>query len=306
MPLSASPWFRDESGGIRYQKSRGLPTLIRGGLCPEKRPAAERWGKATPLARDAMLRRLSGGGFGKMSQSLHDQGRSYTVFRIKICGITTVAEAEAVADAGADAIGLNFYPKSARCVDPTTAEDIVSAVGGRLGIVGVFVNASTDHMAQLADQLPLDYIQLHGAEPAGQLSELAPRRTIRALRLRLGYEDATADSLTAVQTSSAPPVAILVDAYQQGSFGGTGQVVNWGQVRHVKAGLDDCALILAGGLHPTNIRDAIHQTACDAVDVASGVELRPGVKDIDKMRQFVVSAMEAFGELEQKSRAPSD
>ncbi|MFO7903916.1 MAG: phosphoribosylanthranilate isomerase [Planctomycetota bacterium] len=228
------------------------------------------------------------------------------MFRVKICGITTVAEAEAVVDAGADAIGLNFYPKSPRCIDPATAEEIVSAVGGRLGIVGVFVNASTGQMARLADQLPLDYIQLHGDEPTGQLSELAPRRAIRALRLRRDHEDSIAEFLTAARTSGAPPAAILVDAYQQGSFGGTGTIVNWGQVKDLKARLGDCALILAGGLHPTNIRDAIHQTACDGVDVASGVELRPGVKDIGKMRQFVITAMEALGEVEEKSSKQPD
>lgn len=228
------------------------------------------------------------------------------MFRVKICGITTVADAKAAVDAGADAIGLNFYPRSARYIDPSTAEDIVSAVGEWIDIVGVFVNASTGQMARLADQLPLDYLQLHGDEPSGQLSQLAPRRTIRALRLRQDHEDSTLEFLAAVRTSGAPPAAILVDAYQRESFGGTGKIVDWGHVKDLKAWLGASALILAGGLHPLNVREAIQHTACDGVDVASGVEQKPGVKDVGKMRQFVISAMETLGEWGGSSRRRLD
>ncbi|MFW6171583.1 MAG: phosphoribosylanthranilate isomerase [Planctomycetota bacterium] len=218
------------------------------------------------------------------------------MFRVKICGITTVADAEAVAETGADAIGLNFFPKSPRYVNPTTAKKIVSAVKQQLSVVGVFVNATLDEMLELADGLPLDYIQLHGDEPISRLSQLAPRRTIRVLRLRPDRDTWNAEFLRAVATSRVTPAGVLVDAYQPGNFGGTGQMVDWGKVRDVGAAIGGCPVLLAGGLNPDNVDDAIRHTGCDGVDVASGVELKPGVKDMGRTRHFVASALGAFGE----------
>lgn len=218
------------------------------------------------------------------------------MFRVKICGVTTVADAQAIAEAGADAIGLNFHPQSPRYIDIKTAKEIAAKVKQRLLIVGVFVNASLHQMVQLADELPLDYIQLHGDEPTAQLAKLAPRPTICAFRLRPDDERNTIDAVTAALSSPAPPAGILIDAYQKGQFGGTGQTVNWPQIRHVRSGMESVPLILAGGLEPANVGQAIRQTGCEAVDVASGVELEPGHKDVDKTRQFARAALEAWQE----------
>ena len=220
-----------------------------------------------------------------------------TVFRVKICGITNVADAEVAAAAGADAIGLNFFPDSPRCVDPQTAERIVAAVGQQMSVVGVFVNAPINHMLDLADRLSLDFIQLHGDEPSSQLLDLAHRNIIRAFRLRPGDEKVIQEFVAASQDQGSPLAALLVDAYQKGSFGGTGKIANWGGFKAVSQIVHDCPILLAGGLHPDNVRDAIHQTHCHGVDVASGVEVEPGQKDVTKTRRFIRSALDAFQEI---------
>lgn len=224
------------------------------------------------------------------------------MFQVKICGITNVEDALAVVESGGDAIGLNFFPGSTRCVEMETARRIVSAVRGQVRIVGVFVDASVQHMARLAAELPLEFLQLHGDEPPSRLRDLAPRRVIRAFRLRPERERVVVDFINAAQTLKAPPAAVLVDAYREGAFGGTGEPADWGQVRRLGDVERRCPLLLAGGLNPENVDQAIRRTRCDGVDVASGVEAAPGKKDAARIHGFVTSAMTAFRETAEDAR----
>lgn len=222
------------------------------------------------------------------------------MFQIKICGITRVEDAIMAVEAGADAIGLNFVASSPRCLDLPTAQTIAARVKHRASLIGVFVNMPEPSMRELATALSLDYLQLHGDEPVEMLQALAPWRTIRAIRFRSGDEHAILDLVAAGHRRGAPPAAVLVDAFQPGKYGGTGKTVNWSEIRNLRSMLQashECPVVLAGGLDATNVREAILQSHCDAVDVASGVELQPGVKDSSKVGEFVKAAWLGWSEL---------
>jgi phosphoribosylanthranilate isomerase len=215
------------------------------------------------------------------------------MFRIKICGVTTTHDALAAAAAGADAIGLNFCPESARCIDLATARRIVEAVPPHIAKVGVFVNEPAERVIATADELVLDFIQLHGDEPPNQLADLAPRRVIRAFRL-CGDVEPLVDYLQKCRELGHSPDAVLIDAYAPGAYGGTGVIANWGNVRSCQRHVGAVPVVLAGGLTPENVAEAIGQVRPAAVDVASGVELAPGQKDVVRMRGFVVAARRAW------------
>ncbi len=239
----------------------------------------------------------------RVTASVAGRRKGLGVFQIKICGITNVADAEMAVASGADAIGLNFYAKSSRYVSAPVAADIVAAVGEQVSVVGVFVNASFTGISQIADSLLLDYVQLHGDEPPELLQKLAPRQVVRALRLRPGGEQAVFDFLADATALSARPAAVLIDACKMGSFGGTGDVANWSGVSVLGDVGCGCPIVLAGGLDPSNVREAIERTECDGVDVASGVEAQPGKKDAAKTRRFVELARSAFQELAARKSA---
>jgi phosphoribosylanthranilate isomerase len=239
-------------------------------------------------------------------------------FQIKICGITRPNDAVAAALAGADAIGLNFFQGSPRFVSSVDARKIVGAleIAGQRGeirrplIVGVFVNSSPAKIAETVSHCFLDAIQFHGQESTEILHQLAesligkathrsPKGllTIRVLRLSTSstleeYQSPTpgenqefAQILTeAVAWKKAGVDAILLDSAAPGTFGGSGKKIDWSLVRQFDLGLP---LILAGGLNPGNIAEAMAETGVLGVDVASGVESAPGIKDELLMRQFV-------------------
>ena len=219
---------------------------------------------------------------------------SRPMFRIKICGITTVRDAVAAASAGADAIGLNFCAQSPRCVDLEIARQIVDAVPPQVAKVGVFVNESIERLTAVADALALDYLQLHGDEPLSHIGALAPRRVIRAFRLRDEFSPVT-EWLEQCRRLGPLPAAVLVDAYDPGSYGGTGNTVKWGYMRALAERVGLVPLVLAGGLRPENVEEAIRESQLRSVDVASGVELAPGQKDEARMRQFVEAAQRVWG-----------
>ena len=216
------------------------------------------------------------------------------MFRIKICGITNVEDAAWAIEAGADALGLNFVEQSPRYVDVDVAKRIAQAVPQGVDLVGVFVNTNLDEVIALADQLQLDYIQLHGDEPPDRLMELAGRKVIRAFRCQTGHYDAILDYLETCRRLGFPPSAALVDAYEADHYGGTGKTVRWSDVRRLGALVGGIHLILAGGLTPANVRTAIEQARPSAVDVASGVEATSGRKDAGLVREFVREAREAL------------
>ena len=216
------------------------------------------------------------------------------MFQIKICGITTPADAVAAAEAGADAIGLNFYPLSKRAIDVGQAQDIAAAVGARVVKVGVFVNATADDIRTIVDEVGLDLIQLHGDEPADLLEELKGFAVMRAFAG--DRQLATLNAyLEECRRRECSPRMVLVDGAAPGEYGGTGHVADW---RQLAASRLRVPVVLAGGLRPGNVAEAIAIVRPAAVDTASGVEEAPGRKSRALMQKFVAAARAAFTKLD--------
>lgn len=217
------------------------------------------------------------------------------MFRIKICGITNVSDALSAMGAGADAIGLNFYADGKRFIDAETAFDVASAVPEEVTLVGVFVNSSAEEIIETADRLSLDVIQLHGDEPADLLPKL-PEDIMIVRAYRCGREGLAplARFISSCRMHGRLPDAALIDANASSDYGGTGQIADWQQIASQREILGEVPLILAGGLTPVNVGEAIATVRPQAVDVATGVERRPGVKDSTLVAQFVASARLAF------------
>ncbi len=216
------------------------------------------------------------------------------MFHVKICGITRAEDAQAAAAAGADAIGLNFYPQSSRYIERERAEQIVAALAPGIVKVGVFVNESSGRIREIAQHLALDAVQLHGDEPAEMLAELDGLAVIKAVRI--------ADSLaplvqfwSAARNAPAVPRMLLVDSRHGQSYGGTGRVGRWDVLAARERDQDWPPLVLAGGLTADNVAEAIAQVQPDAVDTASGVESSPGIKDEALVQAFVAQSRRAFG-----------
>lgn len=198
--------------------------------------------------------------------------------RVKICGITNWADARRAVHLGADYLGFNFYPGSPRYVAPEKVRRILRRLQGRAIPVGVFVDAPVRQMREIARHTGLRVIQLHGSEPPRVVAALARDFTVwKAIRVR---GKATLGRVRRF----APAQAILLDAYRRGAKGGTGQTFDWELAR--QAG-KKARIVLAGGLTPQNVAEAIHRVRPFAVDVASGVERRAGKKDAGKMRAFL-------------------
>jgi phosphoribosylanthranilate isomerase len=210
---------------------------------------------------------------------------------IKICGIRDTQTAQAVASAGADAIGLNFYAQSPRVVDPEMAGEIVAALDGAAEPVGVFVNHSVAEVRTICRQCGLRTIQLHGDEPAEQVTDLSrDYRIIRAFRVGAEGLQSARLYLDTCQRLEAMPWACLVDASVPGKFGGTGQTAPWETLAREYKSAEWPPLILAGGLRPDNVSQAIATVGPWGVDVAGGVESKVASKDVALVRQFVLNA----------------
>jgi phosphoribosylanthranilate isomerase len=197
---------------------------------------------------------------------------------IKICGVTSVVDAEHVVAAGADAMGLNFVPSSKRKVTLEQARELVAAVAGRLEVVAVVADPSDDLVQQLRYGLGIEWLQLHGSEDAPRTAELLPH-AFKAVAI------ASADD--ARGATAFPGERLLVDTKVAGSSGGTGQVFEWHLVEELCRVRN---LILAGGLTANNVARAVRELAPFGVDVASGVELSPGRKDPELVAAFVEAA----------------
>ncbi|MCP4814471.1 MAG: phosphoribosylanthranilate isomerase [Planctomycetaceae bacterium] len=218
------------------------------------------------------------------------------MFQVKICGITSVNDAQAAADAGADAIGLNFYPDSPRYVEPETAFEICQQLPQLLK-VAVFVNEPSATIQQHAQQIGFDAVQLHGDETPGQVAELADLRLIRAFRCRDSSLETVEDYWHVCQQQESLPQALLLDAYHPEQYGGTGKCLAWNQLHPRPPLMRGSSWILAGGLTPTNVAEAIRSARPDGVDTAGGVESEPGQKDHALIQQFVTAARTAFASL---------
>jgi len=216
------------------------------------------------------------------------------MFKTKICGVTNVTDARLVRDAGADAIGLNFYPQSPRYIERATAQEIVSSLDDRIVKVGLFVNAPAEEIIDSYDRLGLDLIQLHGDEPPEFLRGLGDRPVMRAFRVGPEGLDPVADYLGRCRETNCQPAMVLLDAYQKDAYGGTGETANWSALADRGNCLGDIPLVLAGGLTGENVTAAINQVRPAAVDTASGVESAPGKKDPDLVREFVAAAKAAL------------
>jgi phosphoribosylanthranilate isomerase len=210
--------------------------------------------------------------------------------RVKICGVTTPEAACVAAAAGADAIGINFYPKSPRYVTEETAAAILRTLPPFVEAVGVFASESPERMVERMSRHGRVWpIQAHGGWP--QAAELHPFPLILAVPVEKADSlAALTDYLGQCRSAGQVPAAILVDARVPGQFGGTGQTAPWHLLTNFRPGLP---LILAGGLTPENVADAIRIVRPYAVDVASGVESAPGRKDPDRVRCFIENARAA-------------
>ena len=217
------------------------------------------------------------------------------LFRIKICGVTSPSAVAACAAAGADAIGLNCFPASKRYLDPAIAESVADSIPANVSRVGVFVNEQRDTVLRLADKLQLDIIQLHGDEDAEYAAQLAGYSYVRAFRFGSSGFAPVLEFLSATAALGCPPIGVLVDACVPGEFGGTGAQADWQRIVEEKRRLGPTKLILAGGLTPENVSDAIAAVRPFGVDTASGVEFEPGEKEPHLAREFVRLAKVALG-----------
>jgi phosphoribosylanthranilate isomerase len=203
---------------------------------------------------------------------------------VKICGITSGEDARVAAEAGADAVGFVFWPESPRCVAGARAREIGECLPPEIVRVGVFVDASPDEMARVAEEARLDVLQLHGDERPESLGDL-PLRAWKAVRVGPGF--VAADALR----YEGRAAGLLLDTRTAGAPGGTGRSFDWSLAVAVRQRAS--FLMLAGGLDPLNVRSAIRAVRPDGVDVSSGVESAPGRKDAEKVRAFLRAVREA-------------
>lgn len=196
--------------------------------------------------------------------------------RVKFCGIMRREDAIQAVRLGADAIGLVFYPESPRAVSPQQAYQIVRGLPPFVTVVGLFVNAASHYLQQILNRVPIDILQFHGEESPEDCSHYG-RAYIKAIRMAEGVD---LPSLARAYESAS---ALLLDTYQAGVPGGTGRAFDW---KRVPKNFSK-AVILAGGLTPENIAQAVMQVRPYAVDVSGGVERSKGVKDAAKMVAFM-------------------
>ena len=201
--------------------------------------------------------------------------------RAKICGITRAQDIQSVVEAGADAIGFVFFPPSPRHVTIEQAQSLAKLIPPYVQLVGLFVNASAEEIQSVLDSVPLDVLQLHGDESPEQCQQIAAqckRRWYKAIQVQPDL-----DILTEIQRYQAVGAsAVLLDAWHPELKGGTGHSFDWNQFPQL-----DIPLILAGGLTPENVSDAIDTTAAFAVDVSGGVESAKGIKDQQLIEKFM-------------------
>ncbi len=202
---------------------------------------------------------------------------------VKICGITNAEDARAAVEAGATALGFNFYPPSPRYVPPQRAAELLTAVPPGVCKVGIFVNEPAHRVREICEQLGLDVVQIYGdLEPPVGL------RVWRAVRVDENFD--------ATRCSDPRAEAFLLDAAPSGVWGGAGISFDWKKARRL-----GCKVILAGGLDATNVSEAIRQAQPWGVDACSRLEKAPGRKDHDRMREFVRAALEAAAAGEEES-----
>ncbi len=203
---------------------------------------------------------------------------------VKICGITTGDQATAIVEAGADALGINFWPKSKRYIAIEKAQPWLRELEDSVPRVAVTVNASDDEIRTLIDSGVIDWIQLHGDETPDRVKSLTQQGC--PVFKAMGVKDRKLLE-TASQYAS---LTLLLDAYAPVEYGGSGETMDWSLGFEAVNRWPERQIILAGGLTPDNVAEAIQQVKPAGVDVASGVESSPGIKDLDLVRSFIEAA----------------
>jgi len=198
--------------------------------------------------------------------------------RVKICGLTRLQDVQAAVAAGADALGFVFAPRSRRVLGPDTAAELVCAVPAFVSRVGLFMDQDYATVRGVVDRVPLSLLQFHGSEDAAFCRSFG-LPYIKAFAMGSGPPPDRAAA------AFADAAGILLDSHRSGEVGGTGQSFDWGVIPQLGR-----PLILAGGLTPANVREAVRQVRPWAVDVSSGVEDAPGIKSADKMQMFISEA----------------
>ena len=216
--------------------------------------------------------------------------------RIKICGITRIADARDAADAGADAIGLVFWPGTPRVVAPARAREIVAALPAYVSVVALFVDPTADEVRATLDAVPIDLLQFHGREPP-EFCRAFGRRYVKAIAVK--------DDVDLLESSSSygDAAGVLFDAFREGDLpGGTGRVFDWARLSSAVRSRIGVPVILSGGLDPDNVARAVRAVLPWGVDVSSGVEERDargaprrGWKDAARIRAFVQGVRSADG-----------
>lgn len=201
--------------------------------------------------------------------------------RIKICGITSLRQSLAIANLGADTLGFICVQKSPRYVTNEIIKNIIQQLPNEISKVGIFVNEDINKIIKTVEETGLTAIQLHGEENPAicfQLGEFLPDiEIIKAFR----YQNL--ESLALLKDYIPVIDTILLDAYQEGVYGGTGKTLNWLQLNNFRPSRP---WLLAGGINPDNVLNALEMVKCDGIDVSSGVEISPGNKDLEKVRQL--------------------
>jgi phosphoribosylanthranilate isomerase len=198
---------------------------------------------------------------------------------IKICGVKTAADAQALVDLGIAALGVNFWPLSKRFIEHDEAAPWLREVATKILRVGVFVNATSDLIEEIYSKELIDIAQLHGDETPEQLSQLLSRGVpcIKALGIRDAGDVPHAQDYVG-------SLGLLLDTAAPGVYGGTGATFDWSLAQDVQALLPQMPILLAGGITAENAESAVVAVRPCAIDIASGAEISPGVKDIDKVR----------------------
>jgi phosphoribosylanthranilate isomerase len=199
--------------------------------------------------------------------------------KVKICGITNTEDAIAAISAGADALGFVFFRESPRYISPENAKSVINALPPFIIKTGVFVNESSENIEKIISITGVDLVQLHGEEPPAMCR--SSRHIIKAFRVK------SMESLDPLNDYKELVSAFLLDTYAPDILGGTGQIFNWDIAVEAK----NCGrIILAGGLTPDNVSEAVRRVGPYAVDVSSGIESKKGKKDHQKMRLFIERA----------------
>lgn len=204
---------------------------------------------------------------------------------VKICGITQLEQARAIIDLGADALGINFWPGSKRYIPLDNAAAWLPEVYDQTTLVAVMVDPEPALLERLLSDKVVHILQLHGNESPADVERLmnAGARVIKALQVK--------DRASLAKIGDFPCESLLLDAYNPAAYGGTGETFPWDLAVEAQERHPEKKIILSGGLTPANVRQAVRQTHCLAVDVASGVENgTPGIKDLDQVRRFIVEA----------------